>query len=197
MTEDKKKRTDVEKNKMIEDAKEKRDQQLRKQRLKKNAELPDFNNDDFVPTVVKSEIGSSKVHPRAQLHEDVKDIMDDPVKLEKYKKKHFKNITDTKDIDALIHRAYQVSAKSKMTTAVSKSETFEKELRLKINRARAYLVREKQKGTLKAKSLLNATISNNFKTIESFLFLYPVEPDRRAALVNKGDSYGRTAIFYA
>lgn len=57
--------------------------------------------------------------------------------------------------------------------------------------------REKRKGTIKARSLINAAISNYNKTIESFLYVYPTDIDRRVKLINKTDEHGRTALFYA
>ena len=162
---------------MINEAKEKREQQLRKQRLK-NKDLPDFKDDDFVPTVTKSEIGPPKVHPRNKLYKEVEDFIDNPEKLESYKRKHYKGTSDTGDIDKLIHRArmnrskfYMISlmilllfillmswyinidqaAKNKLQKATEDSESFEQEIRLKISRARKHLITLKQRGAPKSK----------------------------------------------
>jgi ankyrin repeat protein len=40
-------------------------------------------------------------------------------------------------------------------------------------------------------------MSNCQKTIESFLYIYPIEESRRSALINKTDELGRSALFYS
>ena len=199
LTRDKKNRTDEEKNKLIEDAKVKREDQLRKARLSKNKELPDFKDDDFVPTITKTSAtgGLIKKNPKAELYEKLKDIIDDPKKLEMYKRKNYKGLNDTSEIDGLIHRAKVKQNKVKTQRAEQESENFDQALKLQIQRARKFLIKERQKGSIKAKSMRNATMLNWSKTIESFLCVYPVEPDRRANLLNNIDELGRTPLFYS
>jgi hypothetical protein len=139
----------------------------------------------------------NKLHPKAELALKVADIIDSPEKLIRYKNKHYKNRTDTGEIDALIHQAKIAQKKIHLNKAEKESVAFDNEVARMIQKARNHLRRERKKGSIKSKSLINACTVNCAKTVESFLYMYPVEEQRRKALVNKTDSYGRTALFYA
>ena len=141
--------------------------------------------------------GGVKKNPKAELYEKLKDIIDDPKKLEVYKRKNYKGLNDTSEIDALIHRAKVKQNKAKTLKAEQESENFDQALKIQIQRARKFLIKERQKGSIKAKSMRNATIVNWSKSIESFLWVYPIEQDRRANLLNKTDELGRTPLFYS
>jgi hypothetical protein len=159
LTKQKKKKTDSEKHKIVEEAKAKRDEYLLKQRLKKQKEeLPDFQEGDFDELNVKTSStgGKQKLNPKAELMRKVKDIVDDPDKLVKYKLKHYKGLNDTSDIDALIHKARIEQKKQQRMKAEVESEAFDLELKNHINKARRYLRNERKKGSLKSKSLINA-----------------------------------------
>lgn len=81
-------------------------------------------------------------------------------KLEAFKKKHYKGLNDTTEIDALIHKAKINEKKTRFLKAEEDSVTLDNALKLKIQRARRYLVNERKKASPKAKSMMNATIVN-------------------------------------
>jgi hypothetical protein len=141
--------------------------------------------------------GVNKMHPKAELALKVADIIDSPEKLIRYKNKHYKNRPDTGEIDTLIHQAKIAQKQIKSNKAEQESVAFDREIADMIKKARSHLRKERKKGSIKAKSLINACTVNCTKTVESFLYMYPIEGDRRKALVNKTDIYERTALFYA
>ena len=163
LTKEKLMKTNLDKNKVVEEAKNKRDQERLKKRIKKqNQDLPEFNDDDYEPVEMRTSAtgGKPKMNPIAELKQKISGFINDPDKLMKYKTKNYKGSNNTADIDAFIHRARVEQKKHQRDLAQIESEAFDQELKTQINQARRFLKRERKKGSLKSKSLINATISN-------------------------------------
>jgi len=80
----------------------------------------------------KPKLNSKKLPSKTDLQKKVKDFINDPEKLIKYKTKNYKGIYDTSDIDSFIHKARIYQKKKQLLKAEDESETFDKELRKKI-----------------------------------------------------------------
>ncbi len=73
----------------------------------KNVErlLPEFSKSNFKVPPTWSELELKVINDKILLEKEVKEFIDDPEALQKYKKKHFKHEKNTRDIANLIHKA--------------------------------------------------------------------------------------------